>query len=190
VWINVTDADVARLCHATGLSAPEVVRFPGPGTVEGSEEDDGWVAFGEDPNNVGLMTLRTDPASGACRFLVDDQCSVYADRPRACRLYPWDVELTDDGPRIGLDIFTECPHDEDGSLDVHTLLREYQLDEEERQAYEERIWDWEDIGAPDDPLRFLRFLGLSTRHSSLGPPALAQPRAGRNPLRSLLELFK
>ncbi len=165
----MTDADVRRLCQGTGLSAPEVVQFPGFGVVEGTIDDDGWVAFGEDPKDAGLMTLRADPTSGACRFLVDDQCSVYAHRPRACRLYPWDVELTDEGPKVGLDIFTECPYESDGSLNVPTLLSEYEFDEEERQDYEERIWDWEDFGAPDDPLAFLRFLGLPMRHSSLGP---------------------
>ncbi len=187
MWINVTDADVRRLCERTGLSAPEVVQFPGFGVVEGTVEDDGWVAFGEDPKNAGLMTLRADPATGACRFLVQEQCSVYSARPRACRLYPWDVELTEDGPKVVLEIFTECPHENDGALDASNLLSEYELDEEERQAYEERIWDWEDHGAPDDPLAFLRFLGLPMRHSSLGP-VKEPPGLFKSGLRALLKL--
>ncbi len=179
VWINVTDADVRRLCDATGLSAAEVVQFPSVDAVEGTAEDDGWVAFGPDPKDVGLMTLRSNRATGACRFLVDDRCSVYEARPRACRLYPWDVERTPAGPKVRLDIFTECPHEEDGSLDVPSLLDEYELDEEERQAYEERIWEWEAEGAAEDPLEFLRFLGLPSRHSSLGPPPAAEEPASQ-----------
>lgn len=190
VWVNVTDADVRRLCDLTGLSAGEVVQFPDIEAVEGTVDEDGWVAFGPDPKDAGLMTLRSDPATGACRFLVDDRCSVYEARPLACRLYPWDVEITPAGPKVGLDIFTECPHEEDGSLDVHKLIDEYELDEDERQAYEERIWEWEANGAPEDPLEFLRFLELPTRHSSLGPAALAeQPGEPASPLRRLREAW-
>ncbi|MHB8606436.1 MAG: YkgJ family cysteine cluster protein [Thermoplasmatota archaeon] len=61
-------------------------------------------------DEFGIARLRnvaaTLPREGFhCTFLVNDRCSVYADRPEGCRSYP--VILTGEGRVVRDD---ECPH--------------------------------------------------------------------------------
>lgn len=159
-WINVSAADVARICDATGLSAIEVVEFTGEHLVDGEDDDDGWVLLGD---TRSLMTLKTAPDERVCQFLVDGLCSIYEARPRACRLYPWDRDWLLGGHRshIRLEILTDdCPYETDGNVDIKTLLGEFDADDRERDAFEEHLAEWEELGAPDDPIRFLQFVGL------------------------------
>ncbi|MCO4773081.1 MAG: YkgJ family cysteine cluster protein [Deltaproteobacteria bacterium] len=159
-WINVSDADVRRICADTGLGVMEVVEFASPATVEGDVEEEGWVPFGPDPADSGLMTLKTDPETSTCRFLQDSLCTIYESRPMACRLYPWDRDYpTYDSSRIGLEILTEeCPYENDGDEGVDALDELFDQDDREGDAYEARIETWRRLGAPDDPVLFLRFL--------------------------------
>lgn len=189
VWVNVTDADVKRLARHTGLSAPEIVQFVAPTIVDADNEDeDGWVPFGPDPADRGLMVLKIQRSSGACRFLEAELCTVYEARPRACRLYPWEFDDADE--EIVIDVVTDpCPWERDGTLDVVSLLEQIDLDEEERDDYEEAIVEWIESGSPDDPLLFLRFLGLPTRHSTLGLSAEERgERERKSRLRSFLRV--
>ena len=50
-------------------------------------------------------TLTLNNVDGACYFLKDERCSVYADRPAGCRIYPF--VLTAEG-RMVRDV--DCPH--------------------------------------------------------------------------------
>lgn len=162
-WINVTDTDVRRLVQHTGMGAMELVEFASPRVVESEPEEDGWVPFGADTNERGLMTLKTDEETSVCQFLQDDGlCGVYEARPLACRLYPWDRDYpTAHTSRIGIEIFTEeCPYESDGSNNKEALEALFDQDDEEREAYEARIETWRRLGAPDDPILFLRFLRL------------------------------
>ncbi len=63
----VTRSDVRRLCKATGIKESEFKK-----QYLRQDEDDDWV-------------MNTTP----CPFLQEDnKCSVYEDRPKACRKYP------------------------------------------------------------------------------------------------------
>ena len=68
-WINVTDTDVRRLVQHTGMGAMELVEFASPRVVESEPDEDGWVPFGADTNERGLMTLKTDEETSVCQFL-------------------------------------------------------------------------------------------------------------------------
>lgn len=46
--------------------------------------------------HVPVVQFALDPDSLACRFVGEDGCRVYADRPWACRLYP--LDLAESGP--------------------------------------------------------------------------------------------
>lgn len=72
--ITLTPYDVLRLKDHLGISATEFLKKH---TVPYQMEGDGLTG----------IKLRTDD-SGACLFVTDEGCSVYQDRPTACRLYP------------------------------------------------------------------------------------------------------
>lgn len=57
----------------------------------------------------GFLQLQTREAHGPkpCWFLVDGRCSVWADRPEGCRLYP---AIWDDGLRRATLDADYCPH--------------------------------------------------------------------------------
>ena len=197
VWVNVTHADVRRVCAATGLSALEVVQFAArKGVDEDEDEDDyvdeGWVPFGEDPDDTGLMVLKIDRTTGACRFLVDDRCSIYLHRPRVCRLYPWELGFNDAGePEIQLEVATEpCPWERDGTLDVDDLMDQLEADNDDREDYEALIAEWASLKPPDDPLAFIRFLGLPSGHSQAGQTPIQRKRSARKSrLRKFLRIL-
>ncbi len=63
-----------------------------------------------------------------CRFFKKGQCSVYADRPARCRLYPVQIAGTGQGPRgqetiVGLD--SSCP--ESARLGLSLYMAAYDL---------------------------------------------------------------
>ena len=73
---NVTLApyDIIRLKQHTGLSTSELL-------------NQHTVPFEMDATAMPGLKLRTDD-SGACLFMTDEGCSVYENRPTACRYYP------------------------------------------------------------------------------------------------------
>ena len=73
---NVTLApyDIIRLKQQTGLSTTELLKKH-------------TVPYEMDASAMPGLKLRTDN-SGACLFMTDDGCSVYENRPTACRYYP------------------------------------------------------------------------------------------------------
>lgn len=64
----------------------------------------------------GFLQLRNVPAEGGrshCVFLKEGRCSVYADRPQGCRLYP--LVLAPDAKRVVRD--ADCPWRAEFSMD-------------------------------------------------------------------------
>ena len=76
-------------CHDTAmpLRAADVARLAALGhdPRRFAREDDGWLVLANE--------------GGACVFLADGRCGVYADRPEGCRLYPLVYE-EDVGPAM------------------------------------------------------------------------------------------
>lgn len=73
--ISLTPYDILRLKKRLGLTSTEFLRTY---TVPYEMEKD------------GLAGVKFSPVDGgtACRFMTDEGCSVYEDRPTACRYYP------------------------------------------------------------------------------------------------------
>lgn len=73
--ISLTPYDVIRLKNRLGLTSSEFLRTY---TVPYEMEKD------------GLAGVKFSPVEGgtACRFMTEEGCSVYEDRPTACRYYP------------------------------------------------------------------------------------------------------
>lgn len=59
-----------------------------------------------------LANVERPDGKKACFFLRDDKCSVYADRPAGCRIYP--LVLNEHGKLLRDD---ECPHRAEFPLD-------------------------------------------------------------------------
>ena len=72
--ITLTPYDIIRLKDRLGKSATEFLK-------------DHTVPFRMDKEGLPGVKLKTDD-QGACRFLCEAGCSVYTDRPTACRYYP------------------------------------------------------------------------------------------------------
>jgi len=68
-------------------------------------------------NDEGVLQLRN--VEGACFFLKDEKCSVYAERPQGCRIYPF--VMTEDGARVLRD--EDCPHRREFPHDASALRR-------------------------------------------------------------------
>lgn len=72
--VTLAPYDVIRLKEATGLGTSELLK-------------NHTVPFELDAHGVPGLKLRTDE-SGACLFMKEEGCSVYENRPTACRYYP------------------------------------------------------------------------------------------------------
>ena len=72
--IQLTPYDIIRLKDNLGISGTEFLK-------------NHTVPFEMDKDGMPGVKLRTDN-DGACLFVTDEGCSVYADRPTACRYYP------------------------------------------------------------------------------------------------------
>jgi Fe-S-cluster containining protein len=59
-----------------------------PDAVDMTGEPESFVELEE-----GRRLLALQQRGGACVFLAEDRCTLYTQRPRACRLYPFDVSL-------------------------------------------------------------------------------------------------
>jgi uncharacterized protein len=75
-YIRINPYEVARLAHNRGMTTSEF-----------------RATYTEDGKGVVLRVTE----SGACVFLGSDGCTVHADRPLVCRLYPLGLQLTPDG---------------------------------------------------------------------------------------------
>ena len=78
VSIVLTPYDVLRLTKALGMDSSEFLEAHtlSPFTQE---------------QKIPVVILRMDPETKKCPFVTDQGCSVYADRPWACRMYPLGV---------------------------------------------------------------------------------------------------
>jgi len=74
--LELTPYDVLRLRHATGLDSSELHRRY---IIEEPCPDNGFPRF--------YLTM-VDDGSASCVFVTKDGCSIYRDRPGACRTYP------------------------------------------------------------------------------------------------------
>lgn len=72
--VTLAPYDIIRLKSATGMDSSEFLKAH-------------TVPFELDAHGVPGLKLRTDD-DGACLFMTEEGCSVYNDRPTACRYYP------------------------------------------------------------------------------------------------------
>ena len=90
----LTEDDIARLV-ALGHARAAFVTYSAQGTAQ-----------------LNTVDARAGETARPCFFLKEGQCSVYADRPTGCRIYP--LVLNERGRLVRDD---ECPHRAEFALD-------------------------------------------------------------------------
>ncbi len=158
--VVVTDADVRRIVRGTGRAPRDFVRFVGPHDVALAARSGLWANLGR---RRGVMALRWKHRR--CVFLgAGDRCTVYEHRPTACRQFPFEATLADDGTiaNASLSRTVDCPHAWDGRVRARALTRVVQASERDNAAYLRRVRSWNRARTRKrTAAAFLRFLGLS-----------------------------
>ena len=138
--VPLTRADLQRLVAGGRVSAADCVEWLATGEVDLTGEPGSLVQL-----DVGPSVMMLAQRGGAGRFLGDDQrCTVYAERPASCALYPFDPSF---GARGGLRRLrllggTDCDHARDGHNDAHALRAADVRRWQEHTAYLEQVRAW------------------------------------------------
>lgn len=137
--VALTARDVARLAHATNLPGSSLVAWLAPDEVDMRGEPQSFVEVRE-----GRRLMVLSQRDGACTLLgADDRCRAYAARPRDCRAYPFDFEMTSSGARrLTLLPLAGCDQAQDGRNDVEQLAREDAARWQELQEYQRWVAAW------------------------------------------------
>ncbi|MEW8627004.1 MAG: YkgJ family cysteine cluster protein [Candidatus Thiodiazotropha sp.] len=119
--IQLTPYDILRLKDNLGMSATEFLK-------------NHTVPFEMDKDGVPGVKLRTDN-DGACKFVTEEGCSVYKDRPTACRYYPIghmsmkEANASEDEARYFLIREDHCKgHEEDREIAVDDYRKEQEVE--------------------------------------------------------------
>ena len=161
--VAVTDRDLERLVRASGLDAERLVDWLEPDAVDMSGEPESFVDLRQGRR---LMVLAHGP--GGCRLLGDGaRCSVYAARPRDCRLFPFDV--VDEPRRIALLPLAGCDYARDGQNDERVIAQDDAARWQDLASYQARVAAWNRavrhrrrLGKPlGGAAEYLAFLGLA-----------------------------
>lgn len=139
--VPVTDADVRRL-NAGIQPRPfaEWLEWMTPSEVDMTGEPETFVEL---PVGRRLLVLRH--VENGCVFLQDNRCTLYASRPRSCRLYPWDVQLGRRGGVRRLKLihqFEPCEATFDASVRPAHLAEQKWLERRELAAYVAKVMEW------------------------------------------------
>ncbi|HYA39672.1 MAG TPA: YkgJ family cysteine cluster protein [Syntrophobacteraceae bacterium] len=87
VNIYLTPYDALRLRHALRIESSEFLsRYT--------------MSFLSKVGNIPVVQLMMDPHTLLCPFVAEEGCSVYEDRPWACRMFPLDLSCVDSKYRI------------------------------------------------------------------------------------------
>jgi len=132
--IQVTPCDILRLKKRLGMTSSEFVARH-------------TVPFEMDGHGMPGLKLATRPGTTECRFLTGEGCSVYEDRPAACRYYALGaMGMRQTGGDRVEDVYfmVKEPHCL-GHLEPRTLtVREYRH-EQGVEIYDELNREWRDI---------------------------------------------
>ncbi|MCU7856985.1 MAG: YkgJ family cysteine cluster protein, partial [Candidatus Thiodiazotropha sp. (ex Lucinoma borealis)] len=119
--IQLTPYDILRLKDNQGCSATEFLK-------------NHTVPYEMDKDGIPGVKLRTDN-EGACLFVTDEGCSVYKDRPTACRYYPvghmamHEAGASDDEARYFMVKEDHCKgHEEEREISVDAYRKEQEVE--------------------------------------------------------------
>ena len=138
--VMLTDHDVRRIVEGTGIAPREFVRFFGEDEIKLAKRHPFWIRFA---NRRATMALRW--GRERCFFLdSEDQCTIYEDRPLACREHPFNITLSNTGAveDLSLSKVSECLYELDGNVTRRELAAVCRWNEAESEEYQEQIKAW------------------------------------------------
>src|SRR5258705_1029516 len=99
--VPVTPQDLHRLQKGIGLPAGEIAEFYKSSEFEDEGEDLHFVRLDIGPRVLGLKKRFDEKDEReACKFFLDNRCSVYEQRPVTCRVWPFTLSLDSTGKRL------------------------------------------------------------------------------------------
>jgi Fe-S-cluster containining protein len=164
--LPLTDEDLMRLVSHTGSDPLKLVKFITRDEIDMDHEPEGFASLRQGKR---VMVLRHE--RGRCIYLgSDDRCTVYAERPLGCRVFPLDPTFSRSGKLVRLQLIqaTECPYELDGHNSLRALAALNQSYDLAMLRYRAKIADWNRLqrrrkrqGQPAQTARaFLAFLGV------------------------------
>jgi len=162
--VPVTDEDVRRMMHGTGLKAGDVATF-----YKKSDFDDGGEGLEFANLDGGRRTLglrkRMDKENGreACKFFKDNRCSVYEHRPVTCRVWPFTLRFDATGRRLShlsINGSLPCPYELDSKNTVSELVATWRWDDRQDAAWSAKVKEWNRTHTAGSEADFLAYLGL------------------------------
>lgn len=131
--ITLTPYDIVRLKQHLGKSSTEFLK-------------EHTVPFQMDQDGLPGVKLRTTD-EGACLFMTDEGCSVYKDRPTACRYYPLGnmIRLDTGAKEEHVDyVLIKEEHCKGHEEDRELTVQEYLIEQETAQ-YDEMNREWQQL---------------------------------------------
>ncbi len=131
--ITLTPYDIIRLKQHLGKSSTEFLK-------------EHTVPFQMDQDGLPGVKLRTTD-EGACLFMTDEGCSVYKDRPTACRYYPLGnmIRLDTGAKEEHVDyVLIKEDHCKGHEEDRELTVQEYLIEQETAQ-YDEMNREWQQL---------------------------------------------
>ncbi len=139
--LPLTDTDIRRIVAHTRDAARDMIRWVDRWGIDMDDEPEAFVILRQGRR---VMTLKHE--HGKCRYLGDDdRCTIYAERPTGCRMFPFDATFGKrDGKlrRLKLIQATECLYELDGDNDPEDIRRAGDRHEEAQVAYHARVAEW------------------------------------------------
>lgn len=164
--LPLTDEDLARLVSHTGSDPMSLVKFITREEIDMDHEPEGFALLRQ-----GKRVMVLKHVQGRCIYLgPDERCSVYAERPLGCRVFPLDPTFSRSGKLVRLQLIqaTECPYELDGHNPIRALASLNQLYDGAMLRYRAKIADWNRLQrrrkrqgqAAQTARDFLAFLGV------------------------------
>jgi Fe-S-cluster containining protein len=156
--VLITDEDIRRIAARTGQAAVDIVDFYAPAEIEWSKKKPGWIKLKSKRKILGLRRTKE-----SCQYQGDDdRCTIYEHRPVACRRYPFNLEMDEDGDIEFLSISNavECPYELDGQISLEQLKATSIWEDAEEGPYHELVKKWNRRKNRGGKKRFLEFLGF------------------------------
>lgn len=138
--LPLTHVDLLRIVRHTGRAPDTIVRFVDRHAIDLDGEPESFVQLRQGKR---VMVLRHDRSG--CVFLNrENRCTIYAERPLGCRIFPFDPTFAKSGKLRHLKLIqaTECLYELDGKNHVGRLRSLHAGYERAASDYQAKVADW------------------------------------------------
>ncbi len=165
IQVDITDADIRRLVHHTGMPADTMVTLYSREETDDKEESD-WIHLSYGKRAMELKKKRNRD----CIFLRRDRtCLAYRARPMTCRIFPLCV-VSDEKDRIVdleiSDVITDrtvpCRQSRGKGRTYKTFMATARRALREQKNYQKKLQKWNSSPLRGAKKDFLAYLGLRT----------------------------